>query len=507
MQPRRSVRACGWACLGALAITSHLACGEDDNGGGGTNDATTSMTSSTVTSSMTSNSTTASSTGGTTSTSTSDTSSSNSASSSTGGAATVDSTTTGSTTTTGGGGGPSTAPNLVLVGSFAPLPDYADATAGGHAVLVRSDDSTTVSVALVGLQPDTDYPAHVHQMPCAQLGGGHYKLDPSIEDTDESNEIWPTFTTDSDGNGMGTVTVDHRARGDALAVVVHDPNADNAKFLCADLTLNGATAPDLSGTFASFGAAAAGDETITGTAALSVGASGTTVTLMVTGLDPAAEYRSHVHALPCGVMDAGGHYKLDPSVEDTVETNELWPSLTPDEAGMASATYMNDHMARMDAQSVVIHRVDGDETPKVACADLIADAYPSVVSSGGELMPFAIASERGYDALTASATLTRTPDGTTQVELTAGGLSAGETYPAHVHALPCAMMDAGGHYKLDTTNGETAEENEIWLPITADETGAAMSSASVTHVARADAQAIVIHDYEDSSKLACIDLD
>jgi len=396
--------------------------------------------------------------------------------------------------------------NLVLVGTFAPLPDYADEDSSGRAVLTRIDGETSVSVQLVGLTPDTYYPAHVHQMPCAQLGGGHYKIDPAVEATEEVNELWVGFTTDADGNGTGSITVPHAVRGDALALVVHDPGAENAKMLCADLVLQGSDIPTASGTFSSFAAATEADETIAGTAVMVVDLS-TDVTLNVTGLDPEAEYVTHVHALPCSVMDAGGHYKIDPSIEETSEDNELWPSLMPDETGAAEAMYRNQHEARFDAQSVVIHKVDGDTAPKVACADLTIENYPSVLSEGDAIVPFAIADERGYDELEGEARLTRDPDGMSQVVLMMSGLITGETYPAHVHALPCSVNDAGGHYKLDPSVTDTAEENEIWLPVTADEAGMGTSSISLAHVPRAEGQSVVVHDYEDSAKLACIDLE
>jgi hypothetical protein len=43
----------------------------------------------------------------------------------------------------------------------------------------------------------------------------------------QSNEIWPTFTTDADGVGRASITVNHAARPDALSIVVHDPEVDN----------------------------------------------------------------------------------------------------------------------------------------------------------------------------------------------------------------------------------------------------------------------------------------
>lgn len=426
---------------------------------------------------------------------------------------------TGGTVATGGAAGAAGAAgagepggsglNSVLVGAFTALPDYADTDIEGTAVLERtSSGETIVSVQVTGLEPDTAHPVHVHAFPCsANAGGGHYKIDPSVEDTVEENEIWPAIETNADGVGNGEVSVDHMARGDALSIVVHDPNADNAKMACADLGLNSDDDLEATGTFASFAAAEASDESITGTASFTRTAEGTDFSVDVSGLDPNETYASHVHALPCAVMDAGGHYKIDPTIEDTVAENELWPSLEPDDNGEASDEQSSDHLARFDAQSIVIHRAVDDTNPKVACADLIIDPYPDVDVSGDALVAYDIAEERGYDSLEGEATLTRALDGTTIAQLTVNGLNPEEEYPVHVHALPCSLNQAGGHYKLDTSEVDTLQENEIWLTLTTDQDGVGERVVTVNHVARADARSVVIHDSTDGAeKLACINL-
>lgn len=56
---------------------------------------------------------------------------------------------------------------------------------------------------------------------------------------DNVNEIWPSFTTNSDGRGYISVTNNFIARDTAVSIVIHDtPNAESgsgSKFLCADL--------------------------------------------------------------------------------------------------------------------------------------------------------------------------------------------------------------------------------------------------------------------------------
>jgi hypothetical protein len=39
-------------------------------------------------------------------------------------------------------------------------------------------------------------------------------------------------------------------------------------------------------------------------------------------------YMAHVHASPCALNTADGHYKIDPTNTATVEANELWPALS-----------------------------------------------------------------------------------------------------------------------------------------------------------------------------------
>jgi hypothetical protein len=91
------------------------------------------------------------------------------------------------------------------------------------------------------------------------------------------------------------------------------------------------------------------------------------VTLSAQGLAPSTEYASHVHDLPCSNADGGSHYKLDPSVTDALEENEMWLPLTTDADGSGDADLLVGHTPRPEAQSVVIHGADG---VRLACIDL-----------------------------------------------------------------------------------------------------------------------------------------
>lgn len=397
---------------------------------------------------------------------------------------------------------------VVLAGRFNPLAGY-EAGVSGRALLVRGPTETRVSVQVNGLVAGTTYPAHVHEWPCsAQSGGAHYKIDPAVAGTVEENEIWPVVGVGESGSGRAEVVVPHVARGDALSVVVHDPLADGAKLACADLTLTEGSEFAGSGEFAAFAAAVGSDLEIAGSASLSRSATGTSVQLRVSGLSPREQYRAHVHQLPCGVMGGGGHYKFDPSVEGALAENELWPSVVPDEAGAVDSAITSSHLARLDAQSVVIHRVAGDTAPKVACADLTAPQLPSLAATSSAVLFYAAAVERQLTGLAAGALMVRSPSGSTEVSLRVAGLAPNSEYPVHVHAQPCGVGEAGGHYKLDPGVAEAIEANELWLPLSSNAAGEAERTASVQdHVVRAEAQSIVVHDGVDGAKLVCIDLD
>jgi len=95
----------------------------------------------------------------------------------------------------------------------------------------------------------------------------------------------------------------------------------------------------------------------------------TIVNVEVTGLVPDTTYPVHVHAAPCGVGAADGHYQFQPggAVDND---NELWPGFTTNAAGAGNGMAVADRTAGEQAVSVVIHSPDRTPAPKVACADL-----------------------------------------------------------------------------------------------------------------------------------------
>lgn len=389
--------------------------------------------------------------------------------------------------------------------------------AGGRAQLVRATNETTVvSVTAWGLEADSEYKSHVHALPCALNAGPHYKNDPAGP-VDDQNEIWPSFTTDASGVGRAQVVADYSVRPDAMSVVIHDtPNASSgagAKMLCADLNRTDQGAIATAGHFNPYPDGDPGDATIEGKGSISVSRDGKSIVLAaVSGLNPAEEYRSHVHNLPCDVENGGAHYKIDPDEPGTIESNELWLTIAPDGAGDAYFKGSFDTIARPDAQAIVIHRCEGEgcaSKPRVSCATLAkVGSETSMESSGQATSPFT----GGYDAyanVEGKAEMVRKQSGTTRVVVRWKGLprTGGRvTYGSHVHNLPCAVDNGGGHYKLDPSVEGAVESNEMWVGFTS-RFGSKTVRKNFRVTPRADAQSVVLHDPDTGARVACADLD
>lgn len=109
-------------------------------------------------------------------------------------------------------------------------------TLSGTALLARTEDSTTVTLRLDGLEPGQAYVSHVHTDPCSESDGGpHYKHDPQGSDM-PPNEIHLAFTGPDDGTIEWSVSNPTRANDDANSVVVHEDVEDAPRIACADLS-------------------------------------------------------------------------------------------------------------------------------------------------------------------------------------------------------------------------------------------------------------------------------
>jgi superoxide dismutase, Cu-Zn family len=132
-------------------------------------------------------------------------------------------------------------PVQVTAGRVVTLPGGADLgyDIEGIAVMVRTPahgGRTFVVATVRGLDPNTTYPAHVHNAACDATppGGSHYQRVAGGPVNDE-NEIWPTITTGRRGNGLGTATHEAWAREDARSIVIHYPADTSIRLACVDL--------------------------------------------------------------------------------------------------------------------------------------------------------------------------------------------------------------------------------------------------------------------------------
>lgn len=108
--------------------------------------------------------------------------------------------------------------------------------AAGEAFLAQTDDGTTVTIRLSGLEPGVAYVSHLHEQTCADDNGGeHFKFDPEGSDV-PPNEVHLGFTADDDGTGEATVTNDQQVGDGAPAIVVHPADAMDNKLACADFS-------------------------------------------------------------------------------------------------------------------------------------------------------------------------------------------------------------------------------------------------------------------------------
>ncbi len=143
------------------------------------------------------------------------------------------------------------------------------------------------------------------------------------------------------------------------------------------------------------------------------------------------------------------------------------------------------------------------------CGHYSMDKHDAMAGSAqvtkGTVVTTAAGGERNY-ALTGNAAMNRIANEKTTVDLHVAGLHANEKHPSHVHNLPCEEKGGGGHYQHEK-GGNVNAVNEIWLTFTSNAAGIGHAKSSHGHMARPDAQSIVIHDStKDKARIACINL-
>jgi len=134
-------------------------------------------------------------------------------------------------------------------------------------------------------------------------------------------------------------------------------------------------------------------------------------------------------------------------------------------------------------------------------------AWEAEVTQGSFQSFAAGAGDPNYTDVAGQATMIRTASGATIVVVNVTGLAPGETYGSHVHRLPCADGDAGGHYSFGfPVPGGALDGSEIWPgPFTANPAGHAVGKAVVEATAGPTAVSVVIHA-PGGAKVACADL-
>lgn len=146
----------------------------------------------------------------------------------------------------------------------------------------------------------------------------------------------------------------------------------------------------------------------------------------------------------------------------------------------------------------------------LAGAAIVTDAASaeSTTVTRGALKPFAAGAG---GSISGHAQMVRSGSGSTIVSLHVRGLTPGGTYASHVHAAPCAVGEADGHYKHDPA-GPATPPNEIWPgggPFVANRAGIANGRAIARFTAGASAVSVVVHDLSlpsTGNKVACADL-
>lgn len=104
-----------------------------------------------------------------------------------------------------------------------------DRDLAGEATLERANGGTTVSLDVTGLEPDTEYVAHLHTGGCDQAdpGGPHFKFDANGGD-EPPNEIHLEFRSGADGSAKARASSGREVpAGEAGSLVIHEAGGEH----------------------------------------------------------------------------------------------------------------------------------------------------------------------------------------------------------------------------------------------------------------------------------------
>lgn len=135
-------------------------------------------------------------------------------------------------TACGSGSGETGETSVIVSGDLAPVADapagYSEVT--GEADIERPENGgTTVSLSVSGLEPKTEYIAHLHTGGCDQAdpGGPHFQFEKGGSE-EPPNEIHLQFTTDASGEGKARVSTNRDVPiGEAGSVVIHSAEEES----------------------------------------------------------------------------------------------------------------------------------------------------------------------------------------------------------------------------------------------------------------------------------------
>ena len=110
----------------------------------------------------------------------------------------------------------------------------------------------------------------------------------------------------------------------------------------------------------------------------------------------------------------------------------------------------------------------------------------------------------GYDGVTGTAVIARSPLGTS-ITTELAGLLPNVDYISHAHAQACDDGNAGPHYQFEV-GGPEFPPNEIHLAFTSDNDGNGFMTAENAKIAGTAAVSFVVHPMEFiDNKIACVD--
>ena len=230
------------------------------------------------------------------------------------------------------------------------------------------------------------------------------------------------------------------------------------------------------------------------------------------GFNPGDTYMAHLHAQPCA--DNGGPHYQNPACSPNCPVNdvdELWLGFVVDPAGrgvMESTVLWQPTRKDSKELSIVVHDTPNAASgagEKMLCVDLGGKNSLINRTTYGTL-GYINSDADGNVYTLKEAKMKRGKNGKSKVRVTWSNMRANFKYPSHVHSSPCITVSNGGpHYARDVafaiagTNAVPATaETEWWISFTSSKRGKGKAVSTIPLTARADAQAVVLHDCLDA---------